>query len=67
MIEKIQDFFTDDVANYNVSCDFCSYSEEFPDLYSFDDLRAEMKKKGWKNLKRDDEWKHACPVCAEQK
>lgn len=67
MIEKEQDFFADDdVANYTVSCDFCSFSEEFQDLYSWDELMSEMKKKGWRSVKKDGEWKHQCPTCRDK-
>lgn len=63
MIEKSDDFF----ENFDVSCDCCSFDQEYLDVDSFDDLIDQMKQDGWRIIYVDGEFKHKCPLCAHQK
>jgi hypothetical protein len=47
----------------------CSYSEDVEGFDGrpllFSDVAVEIKKYGWKILKRNGDWVHICPACVE--
>lgn len=42
-------------------CDGCEI--ELPEVNSFEDAIAEMKREGWHFKKYGSEWTHLCPRC----
>jgi len=52
---------------YIVSCDRCSFYEEFEDVYSWSHLIESMKKREWKIVEIAGKWEHYCPVCVEKR
>jgi hypothetical protein len=48
-----------------VSCDYCSNDIEIDSGGDWQDMLNQIKEEGWKILKVNDEWKHACPDCVK--
>lgn len=49
---------------FEVTCDFCPYSEEFElNKNEWKLLVLAMKEGGWRFGKEGDEWIHCCPAC----
>lgn len=55
-------FFED---TWEIHCDRCSYYEEIK-AADFEDMIAEVKKRGWKSLQKDGRWEHLCPTCQDK-
>jgi hypothetical protein len=53
--------------DFDMFCDFCSYSENFDTDDDWQQMIQEAKDAGWKIFKSDDEWRHKCPTCVEEK
>lgn len=54
---------TDDKRIFEVSCDGCSYQEEF-EVDDWGHLMDELRDSGWKlKGKLKDGWTHHCPDC----
>lgn len=65
MIEKSETFMDEDLIEYRVSCDKCSYYDDF-EVYDFDDLIETMRRRGWLSKKdKNCEWEHICLECKE--
>jgi hypothetical protein len=64
MIER--DSFDGDI--YEVSCDYCSEDIEIDSGGDWQDMIRDIKEKGWKIKKMNDEdWQHMCPDCVKNK
>ena len=65
MIEKSEHFMDEDLIEYRISCDKCSFYDDF-EVYDFADLIETMKRRGWISRKNEkDEWEHICFECKE--
>ncbi len=54
-----------DEQTFQVFCDGCN-EEDDGEFFSLKTFITELKAKGWKIQKLNDEWEHYCPVCAEE-
>jgi len=62
MIEKLPH-----ELGFLLSCDTCSYFEEFENGNNWDDFVEYSKEKGWRfKLNQYSEWEHYCQDCVEK-
>ena len=70
MIEKsepwlIWQFWDEDLIEYRVSCDKCSFYQDF-EAFNFNDLRTQMIKSSWVVKRNElDIWEDICFECKE--
>jgi hypothetical protein len=53
-------------GGFDVDCDICQYVDWIDEEYMEDVIRA-IKSEGWRIVKVDHKFMHACPACAPDK
>jgi len=53
----------EDVEFYDVTCDMCTYAEQFESEFGFKDILQQMQGVGWLSKYIDGEWQHYCAEC----
>ena len=61
MIERAEE-----LNGYILSCDDCSYIEEFEEVEHWDRLMVMIHESPWRTSRFHGEWRHTCRDCIER-
>ena len=57
---------SESIHGYTLSCDGCSYVEEFEEVPSWDRLMVMIHESPWRTSRFRGKWRHTCRACVER-